>query len=173
MAVLEIRQFPDPVLRAKGRPVGEITPEIIKLIDDMIETMYAAPGVGLAAPQVGVSLRLAVIDISSRDESHPLLVLINPEFIEKEGEFDEEEGCLSVPDFNADISRYEKVKVRATDRDGKPFEVEGEGLLAKALQHELDHLEGILILDHVSSLKRELYKRKLRKSMKAEGTGGA
>jgi peptide deformylase len=173
MAVLEIRQFPDLALRAKGRPVGEITPEIQRLIDDMCETMYAAPGVGLAAPQVGVSLRLAVVDISAREEPHPLIVLINPEFISKEGEFDEDEGCLSVHDFNAVITRYERVRVRATGRDGKTFEVEGEGLLAKALQHEIDHLDGMTILDRVSSLKRELYKRKLKKNLKAEGAGGA
>jgi len=173
MAVLEIVQYPDPVLRAKAKPVGEITPELQKLIDDMVETMYAAPGVGLAAPQVGVSLRLAVIDVSSREESLPLIVLINPVFTLKEGEFVEEEGCLSVSDFNADISRYEKVCVRATDRDGKAYELEAEGLLAKALQHEIDHLDGLLILDHVSPLKRELYKRKIRKALKAEGAGGA
>src|SRR5512135_2004737 len=126
MAVLEIRQFPDPVLRVKGRPVGEITPEMQRLIDDMVETMYAAPGVGLAAPQVGVSIRLAVIDISSRDEHHPLLVLVNPEIISEEGEMEDDEGCLSVADFNASVRRYARVRVRATGRDGSLYEVEGE-----------------------------------------------
>ena len=173
MAVLEIKQFPAPVLRAKGRPVGEITPEIQRLIDDMTETMYAAPGVGLAAPQVGVPLRLAVIDVSLKGEGHPLVVLINPEIISGEGESEEEEGCLSVHDFNAAIKRRARVTVRATDREGRPFEVTGDGLLAKALQHEIDHLDGLLILDRVSPLKRELYKRRIRKDLNAEGAGGA
>ncbi|MBI5189308.1 MAG: peptide deformylase [Nitrospirae bacterium] len=168
MAVREIVQFPNPVLKAKAKPVGEITPEIQTLIDDMIETMYAAPGVGLAAPQVGVSLRLAVIDISSREEKHPLLVLINPEVIAVDGELLEEEGCLSVQEFNSNVKRYAKVTVRATDRHGQVYEVTGEDLLARALQHELDHLNGQIILDHVSPLKRELYKRRLKKMKKEE-----
>jgi peptide deformylase len=168
MAALEIKQYPDPVLRGKSRPVEAITPDIQKLIDDMVETMYAAPGVGLAAPQVGVPLRLAVIDISSKDEKHPLIVLINPEFVSRDGEAEDEEGCLSVNEFNAVVARYSKVRVRATDREGKTFEVEGEELLARALQHELDHLDGVLILDHASPLKRELYKRKIKKALKKE-----
>lgn len=169
MAVLEIVRFPNAVLKAKAKPVTEITPELQTLIDDMIDTMYAAPGVGLAAPQVGVSLRLAVIDISYREDKQPLLVLINPEIVSAEGELVEEEGCLSVQEFNSNVKRFERVRVRATDRDGNMYEVEGEGLLARALQHELDHLNGTVILDRVSPLKRELYKRKLRKGMKAEG----
>ena len=125
MAILEIRKYPDPVLRRKAKPVTEITPEIQKLIDDMIETMYAAPGVGLAAPQVGISLRLTVIDVSTRDDPHPLLVLINPAVISREGELNEEEGCLSVTDFQSNVTRYAKVRIRATDRDGKTYEAEG------------------------------------------------
>lgn len=171
MAVREIVQFPNPVLKAKAKPVGEITPEIQKLIDDMIETMYAAPGVGLAAPQVGVSLQLAVIDISYKEDKQPLLVLINPEIVAAEGELDEEEGCLSVSEFNSNVKRYAKVTVRATDRDGRVYEVTGEELLARALQHELDHLNGQIILDRVSPLKRELYKRKLKKMKKEEESG--
>ena len=169
MAVLEIRQYPDPVLRKKTKRVEEITPEIVRLIDDMVETMYAAPGVGLAAPQVGISLRLAVIDVSSKEDPPRVFVLINPEFLMKEGEVEEEEGCLSVDDCHVDIRRFEAVKVRALDREGNGYEVEAGGLLARALQHEIDHLDGILILDHMSPLKRDLFKRKLRKARK-EGT---
>lgn len=169
MAVLPIRQYPDQVLRGKARPVEAITPDIQRLIDDMIETMYAAPGVGLAAPQVGVSIRLAVIDISSRDEHHPLLVLVNPEIISEEGEMEDDEGCLSVADFNASVRRYARVRVRATGRDGKPYEVEGEDLLARALQHELDHLNGVLFIDRISPLKRDIFKRKVKKLLKGEG----
>ena len=135
MAVLEIRQYPEQVLKGKAKPVEEITPEIQRLIDDMIETMYAAPGVGLAAPQVGVPLRLAVIDVSTRDDEMPLLVLVNPEIISQEGELDEDEGCLSVRDYNTNVRRYARVKIRATDRHGNVYEKEGEGLLARAFQH--------------------------------------
>ena len=166
MAVLEIRQFPDPVLRRKAEPVGEITPEIQKLIDDMVETMYAAPGVGLAAPQVGVSLRIAVIDISHHEEGRPLMVLINPEIIGADEEIEEEEGCLSVHEFASVVKRYGRVRVRATDRDGKVYEVEGEGLLARAFQHELDHLNGRLFIDRISPLKRDIFKRKVKKALK-------
>lgn len=168
MAVLPIRQYPEQVLRGKAKPVEAITPDIQKLIDDMIETMYAAPGVGLAAPQVGVPLSLAVIDVSA-DEPGSLLVLINPEIISKEGEIEEDEGCLSVQDFNAPVKRYEKVRVRATGRDGKVYEKEGEGLLARAFQHELDHLNGVLFIDRISPLKRDIFKRKVKKMLKGEG----
>ena len=168
MAVLEIRQYPDPVLRGKSKPVKEITPELQVLIDDMIETMYSAPGVGLAAPQVGVPIRLAVIDVSSHEEKHPLLVLINPEVVYAEGEFEEEEGCLSVQEFSANVRRNAKVRVRATDRNGNTYEAEGTDLLARAFQHELDHLDGILFIDRISPLKRDLFKRRLRKAVKKE-----
>jgi peptide deformylase len=166
LAVLEIRKYPDPILRGKAKPVAEITPEIQKLIDDMAETMYAAPGVGLAAPQVGVPLRIAVIDVSPRDEPRPLLVLINPEIVSLDGEAEEEEGCLSVTDFQSAVVRYAKVRVRAMDRDGRQYDADGEGLLARAFQHELDHLDGILFIDRISPLKRDLYKRRLKKNIK-------
>lgn len=168
MSVLEIRQYPDPVLKGKCRPVENITPDIHKLIDDMIETMYDAPGVGLAAPQVGIPIRLTVIDVSSDEEKHPVLVLINPEIISYEGEIEEEEGCLSVKGYYADVRRYEKVRVRAHDRNGNVVEVDGEGLLSRALQHELDHLDGVVFVDRLSPLKRELFKRKLKKMMQEE-----
>jgi peptide deformylase len=169
MAILEIRQYPDPVLKRKSAFVENITPEILKLIDDMVETMYAAPGVGLAAPQVGVPIRLAVVDVSGRDEKAPLLILINPEIICSEGEVEEEEGCLSIQDFNANVRRFSKVTVRATDKDGTTREIEGDGLLARAFQHEIDHLNGLLFIDRISPLKRDLYKRRVRKAMKKEG----
>ena len=168
MAVLEIRKYPDPVLRRKSRPVAGITPEIQKLIDDMIETMYAAPGVGLAAPQVGIPLRITVIDVSTKEENIPLLVLVNPEIISTEGEQSEEEGCLSVSDFQSVVTRFAKVRVRATDRDGKLYEVSGEGLLARAFQHEIDHLDGVLFIDRISPLKRGLFKRRVRKNLKED-----
>lgn len=170
MAVLDIRQYPDPVLKRKCADVANITPELHKLIDDMIETMYDAPGVGLAAPQVGISLRLAVIDVSTDEEKQPLLVLVNPEIVEYEGEVEEEEGCLSVRGYYTEVKRYEKVKVRAMDRQGNPIVVDGEGFLSRALQHELDHLDGMLFIDRLSPLKRELFKRR-QKKQKEEGAG--
>ena len=171
MAVLEIRQYPDTVLKARSKPVGDITTELQTLIDDMIETMYAAPGVGLAAPQVGVSLRLAVIDTSVGEDEGALMVLINPEVLYAEGEIEDEEGCLSIPGYNANVRRFAEVKVRALDRDGQPFEVFGDDLLSRALQHEIDHLDGILFIDHISPLKRQLFKRRVKKAMKNEGVG--
>lgn len=168
MAVLEIRQYPDKVLRRKSKPVEAITPEIQKLIDDMVETMYAAPGVGLAAPQVGIGLRLAVIDVGYRDDESQVFVLINPEFVLKEGELEEDEGCLSVQDFTENVKRFSRVVVRATDRNGDVYELEGEDLLARALQHEIDHLDGMLFIDRISPLKRDLFKRKLKKAIKNE-----
>jgi len=169
MAVLDIVQYPDPVLRKKCSPVEEITPDLQKLIDDMIETMYDAPGVGLAANQVGVSLRLVVIDVWDREEEHPVLVLVNPEIIAQEGESEEEEGCLSVKGYNAVVKRYASVKVRAHDRHGNSIDIEAEGLLAKALQHEVDHINGLIFVDRLSPLKRDLFKRKVKKELKKEG----
>jgi len=173
VAILEIKQYPDPVLRQKAQPVEKITPEIQILIDNMIDTMYNAPGVGLAAPQVGIPLRLTVIDVSSRDEKQPLLVLINPELIYQEGEIEEDEGCLSVQEFSSVVKRYAKVRVRATDRDGKVYEAEGEGLLARAFQHEMDHLNGMLFIDRISPLKRSMFKRRLKKIIKDEGAAAS
>ncbi len=173
MSVLEIRQYPDPVLKRKSARVEHITPEIHKLIDDMVETMYAAPGVGLAAPQVGIGLRIAVVDVSSRDEEGELLVLINPEIISAEGEIEDEEGCLSIKDFNANVRRYSKVRIKAADKDGSVREIEGEDLLARAFQHELDHLDGLLFIDRISPLKRDLFKRRVKKAMKKEGVAAS
>ncbi|MDA8079296.1 MAG: peptide deformylase [Nitrospiraceae bacterium] len=167
MAVLDIKKYPATVLKQKALPVEAIDAELQTLVDDMIETMYAAPGVGLAAPQVGVSRRLAVIDISTKGADIPLLVLINPVFVLKEGEFEFEEGCLSVPDYTARVQRAERVIVRAVNREGKGYEVEGEGVLAVALQHELDHLDGILLIDRISPIKREFFKKRFRKVQKA------
>ncbi len=166
MAVLPIRTYPDPILRAKTARVEKIDGSLDRLIEDMIETMHAAPGVGLAANQVGVSLQAAVIDLSSReddDQRHPLLVIINPEILSLEGSVMEEEGCLSIPDYAEKVKRAAKVRVRAQDRTGKTFELEAEGLLAKALQHEIDHLNGLLFVDRLSPLKKNIFKRRYRK----------
>lgn len=169
MAVREIKKYPDPVLRAKTNRVEAIDGEIQRLIDDMAETMYAAPGVGLAANQVGVSLQLAVIDIGEAEEDGPkkrrLVVLINPEMVSMEGSIVSEEGCLSVPDFSDKVKRAARVKVKAQDRTGKSFEIEAEGLMAKALQHEIDHLNGIVFIDRLSPLKRNIFRRKLKRAM--------
>ena len=166
MAVLEILKYPHPKLKKKSLPVETIDDNLRRLIADMAETMYGAPGVGLAAPQVGYSLRLAVIDVTPANEKKNLLVLINPEIISAEGECTWDEGCLSVPDYNEDVKRKEKVVVRYQDLEGKVCEIAAEGLLAIALQHELDHLDGILFIDRISALKRALYRRKLQKEKK-------
>ncbi len=163
MAVLEIRKYPDEVLRKKALPVDNIDKDLQHLIDNMIETMYAAPGIGLAAPQVGVSKRLVVIDVSTKEEKHPLIVLINPEITEADGFIDSEEGCLSVPGYTSTIKRAGRVVVRGSDRNGKPVQIEGTGLLARALQHEIDHLDGVLFVDRMSSIKREFFKKRYLK----------
>ncbi len=163
MAVLEIRKYPEEILKKKAQLVENIDRDLQRLIDDMIETMYAAPGIGLAAPQVGVSKRLIVIDVSTKEEKHPLIVLINPEIVETDGFMDSEEGCLSVPGYTSTIKRAEKVIVKGLDRNGKPVQIEGTGLLARALQHEIDHLDGVLFVDRMSSIKREFFKKKYRK----------
>jgi peptide deformylase len=164
MAVLPIRKLPDPVLRAKAGEVTEITGELQRLIDDMAETMYAAPGIGLAANQVGVLHRLIVFDISHREGGpRDLRVILNPCITAGEGEFIREEGCLSVADFSAEVKRHARVKVKGLDREGKPLKITGEGLLAVVIQHEVDHLDGILFIDRISRLKRGLYLRRLKK----------
>ena len=168
MAIREIRTYPDPVLRKKTGRVEKIDDSLNRLIDDMVETMHAAPGVGLAANQVGIPLQLAVIDITSREErekgrSRPLIVIINPEILSMEGSVTEEEGCLSIPEYAETVKRATKVKVRAQDRTGKVFELEAEGLLAKAFQHEIDHLNGLLFIDRLSPLKKSIFKRKYKK----------
>ncbi len=167
MAILGIRKYPDPVLRNKTSRVEAVDPSLQRLIDDMVETMHAAPGVGLAANQVGVPLQVAVIDLSTREEKaqqHPLLVLINPEILSMEGSVTEEEGCLSIPDYSEKVQRAAHVKVRAQDLHGKLFELEAEGLLAKALQHEIDHLNGFLFIDRLSPLKKDIFKRRFKKA---------
>lgn len=165
--ILRIRKYGDPVLETKADPVTEFDGELRQLAADMFETMYANKGVGLAAPQVGVSRRLAVIDPSAGEQESEKLVLVNPEILVKEGTQIGEEGCLSIPGFREDVKRAWRVRVRAQDLDGNFFETEGEELLARAIQHEIDHLDGILFLQHLSLLKRDLIKRKIRKLVKA------
>jgi peptide deformylase len=167
MALREIRTYPDPVLRKKTSRVERIDSSLDLLIKDMVETMRAAPGVGLAANQVGVPLQLAVIDLSAREDEaqrHPLLVIINPEVLAMEGSVIEEEGCLSIPDYSEKVKRAARIRVRALDRTGKQFELETEGLMAKALQHEIDHLNGLLFVDRLSPLKKSFFKRRFKKA---------
>jgi peptide deformylase len=164
---LEIVKYPDPVLERPSEPVTEFNDELRKFVDDMFESMYAAKGIGLAAPQVGVSKRLTVIDLSFKERPEEKLVLINPEIILREGKQYEEEGCLSLPEIREKVSRAAKVKVRAQNLDGKWFEMDGTELLARAFQHEIDHLDGILFFRRVSALKRDLILRRIRKMQKA------
>jgi len=154
-------------LHEQAREVGSITPDIERLIDDMIETMYAAPGIGLAAPQVGVSLRLFVVDLSAGRDPNGLLTLINPEVIELDGMQLEEEGCLSVPGFNATVVRPARMVVRSMDRTGAEQTHEGTGLLARAFQHEIDHLDGLLFVDRLRGIKRDLIVRRIKKLARA------
>jgi peptide deformylase len=153
----------DSILHEPAHAVGAITEEIERLVDDMIETMYAAPGVGLAAPQVGEPLRLFVVDVSIGRDPSGLLVLINPEIVERDGMQLEEEGCLSVPGFEATVVRPARVVVKGLDRDGTEQTHEGIGLLARAFQHEMDHLDGTLFVDHLRGIKRDLIVRRIRK----------
>ena len=171
MARLPIIEFPDPRLRTVARPVKEVDTRIRQLIDDMFETMYEAPGIGLAATQVDVHERLLVLDVSE-DKSYPM-VFINPEILSSEGSQIYQEGCLSVPGIYADVKRAEKIQVRALDRDGQPFEVNADGLLAVCIQHEMDHLAGKVFVDYLSPLKRELVRKKLAKQRKLAGEGGS
>jgi len=168
MAILEILKYPHPVLKKRCEPVGEIDEEVRKLIDDMRETMYGAAGVGLAACQVGVSRRVIVLDVSPMDPQHSFFALINPEIISEEGEVDHEEGCLSVPDYLEKVKRKEMVCVKGLSPEGTETEIKGDGILGIALQHEIDHINGILILDRVSQLKREIYRNKLKKEKRKE-----
>jgi peptide deformylase len=164
MAIIPIRKLPDSVLRKQAQEITQINGELQRLIDDMAETMYAAPGLGLAASQVGVLQRLIVFDVAHRDGGKPdLKVVLNPCITSAEGEITREEGCLSVADFSAEVKRHARVHVKGLDREGKPIEITGEGLLAVVLQHEVDHLDGILFIDRISRLKRGLYLRRLKK----------
>lgn len=163
MAILEIRTYPDPVLLQKAEPVKKFDSKLRKLLDDMAETMYAAPGVGLAAPQVGMSLQAIVVDASPRDETAELIKLVNPVVTLREGESVCEEGCLSVPGFTADVKRANRVCVEGFDEYGKPVNIDTETFLATVLQHEIDHLNGVLFVEHLGRLKRDMIKRKLKK----------
>ncbi|MDK2848365.1 MAG: peptide deformylase [Desulfuromonadales bacterium] len=162
MAILPIRHYPDPVLKNKSEPIRHITEEIRTLASDMAETMYAAPGVGLAAPQVGINQNLIVLDCAPKEESE-LIVAVNPEIVAREGESYEEEGCLSVPGYYTRIRRSAHVKVRYMNIEGQITEREASGLLAIAFQHEIDHLHGVLFVDHLSSLKKNMFRKKYQK----------
>lgn len=167
MSELTILTYPDPLLKQPAAPVEHIDDEIQKLIDDMAETMYQAPGVGLAATQAGIASSVIVFDPEADPESRNFNVLINPAIIDALGKtVSENEGCLSVPDFRADVNRFEKVVVEGLDRHGNPQRYEAEGLLATILQHEIDHLHGILFIDRISALKRQIYQRKRKKELK-------
>jgi peptide deformylase len=165
--IYPIVKFGNPVLERSAEPVKDFDGELKKLVEDMFESMYAAHGVGLAAPQIGLSKRLAVIDVTFKEDPHAKLVLVNPEIIHTEGKQTQSEGCLSIPDFREPVSRPKKVTIRAQDIHGKWFEKTGEELLARAFLHETDHLNGKLYISHISALKRDLLKRKIRKLIKA------
>lgn len=162
MALLPILEFPDPRLRTKARPVARHEPALARLIDEMLETMYAAPGIGLAATQVDAHIRLVVMDVS--DEKNEPRVFINPEILEASGVQVYQEGCLSVPGIFADVERAERLRLRARDRDFNEFELEADGLLAVCIQHELDHLEGKVFVDYLSPFKREQVRKRLEKA---------
>ena len=164
MASLKILHFPDPRLRTKARPVARVDQEIRKLVDDMFETMYAAPGIGLAATQVNIARRVITLDVSENKDQP--LCLINPEILAREGAEQMEEGCLSVPGVYEWMERAEKVRVRALNRDGESFEIDAEGLLAVCIQHEIDHLDGKLFVDYLSEMKRSRIRRKLEKQQR-------
>ncbi len=161
--IREIVIWPDPVLKQIAKPVDGVDDPVRRLLDEMAETMYAADGVGLAAPQIAEGKRVIVIDTSPRQEGQKLIHLVNPEIVRVEGETTYTEGCLSIPGEAEDVERFAKVWVRALDRNGEPFELECEGLLAVAVQHECDHLDGTLFVDHLSSLKRELIRRRMKR----------
>ena len=162
-----ILKYGDQILHEPAKAVDRFTPDVDRLIGDMIETMYAAPGIGLAAPQVGVSLRIVVIDLSIGRDPSGLLVMVNPEFVERDGMQLEEEGCLSVPGFNATVVRPQRAVIKALDRAGTTFDHEGTGLLARAFQHEMDHLDGKLFVDCLRGIKRDLIVRRIRKLTRA------
>ena len=167
MAKRPIIWAPDPVLKTKCTPVPAVDDEIRTLMDDMLDTMYAAPGIGLAAPQIGVTKRVIVVDVSEKDEPRAPLCLANPEIVWKSDETaPHEEGCLSLPDLYADVERPVAVKVRYLDRDGAKQELDADGLLAICLQHEIDHIDGVLFVDHLSALKRNMFLKKMVKAKK-------
>jgi len=165
--IYPIVKYGDPVLEKPAETITEFNEELKKLAEDMFESMYAAHGVGLAAPQIGVSKRIAVIDVTFKEDPNAKLVLVNPDIVKKEGKQSGNEGCLSLPDFRETVSRPKKVTVRAQDLEGKWFETTGEDLLARAFMHETEHLHGKLYISHISGLKRDLMKRKIKKLMRA------
>ncbi|MBF0447523.1 MAG: peptide deformylase [Magnetococcales bacterium] len=171
MAKRTIITAPDRRLKQRSKPVEKVTESIQKLMDDMVETMYAAPGIGLAAPQIGVLKRIIVVDVSGYDREpgeEQLYCLANPEIIEKTGEISWKEGCLSVPEFNEDVIRADQIKVQALDRNNQPVIIEASGLLSVCLQHEIDHLDGLLFIDHISRLKRSIILQKLKKQKRLD-----
>jgi peptide deformylase len=175
MALREVLQFPDKRLRGRSEPIAAVTEEIRALARDMLEVMYDEPGIGLAAPQVGVPVRLIVVDTEWTEEGaerNPL-VLVNPEIVERSGTITWTEGCLSVPDFQADVERSERVRLEARDLDGAAVSIEAEGLRAVCFQHEIDHLDGILFIDRISRLKREMYVRRRRKQQREDERAAA
>lgn len=171
MAVLEILKYPHPLLKKRCEEVDRIDGVVKKLIRDMTETMYQANGIGLAACQVGVSRRVIVVDVSPIDQEKDFFSIINPEVISEEGEIEHEEGCLSVPDCLEKLKRKEKVLIRGFSPAGKEIEISAEGILAIAIQHEIDHINGVLILDRISRLKREIYRNKLKKERRKKEDG--
>ncbi len=169
MALLPILTYPDPLLSQVSHPVAAVDRTLVELAESMAETMYAAPGVGLAAPQVGHSLNLVVIDVAKEEERGNPLFLFNPRIVAAAGQVVYEEGCLSVPDYTADVDRFASVVLEAQDREGRPVTIQAEGLLAICIQHELDHLQGRLFLDRISPLKRALYRKRRLKQLKKAG----
>jgi len=174
MALRPVLQFPDPRLKRVSKPIAKITDEIRALAQDMLEVMYDEPGIGLAAPQVGEPIRLVVMDTTWTEEGSERspIVVVNPEIVEREGTVTWNEGCLSVPDFQAEVERSGRVRVRGLDLEGLPFEEEAEELRAVCFQHEIDHLDGILFIDRISRLKRSLYVQKRKKALRRESEEG-
>ncbi len=173
MTVRAILTYPDPRLRKKAQPVREFGPELARLAADMADTMYAAPGVGLAAPQIGVPLRVVVIDITPKEEGRDLKVLVNPRILDPEGEIIDTEGCLSVIEYSAKVKRAAKIRVEAQDLEGRPFSFVAEEWFARVVQHEVDHLDGILYIDRISRLKRSMYEKKLKKILREQERAGS
>lgn len=170
--VRKILTYPDPELKKKSHPVTVINEKTRELVRDMAETMYAAPGVGLAAPQIGVHQRIIVIDVSPKDEAPNLIVAVNPVIVHAEGEYYEEEGCLSVPKYAANVRRHAQIVVKGLNLDGEEVTWKADDLLSIAFQHEIDHLDGILFVDHISPLKREIFRRKYRRTLEEIQEGG-
>ena len=166
LKIHEVVKYPDPVLARRGEAITEFGPELKTLVDEMFDSMYAAQGIGLAAPQISLSKRITVVDVSFKKDPAQKIALINPEVVERTGKQMEEEGCLSLPEIREKVDRAARVKVRAQNAQGEFYEVEGEELLARALQHEIDHLDGVLFIDRISRLKREMVLRKIRKLQK-------